>query len=112
MLEPPSQKIILVNAVEVRGNLIKYPQSYSIKYLPPDIQLKEKLVLNVNTDVSNSLRFENDIDIRDFILNLCYSYLTFREIKLKPQLKEQFRIGQLNELLVNIQRHLYRNWKV
>ena len=106
-----SQKFYIIPEKEVKGNLHKYQQKYSFAYLPRSNQLSEKLVLNVISDVSNSLRFENEIQFIEFLEDSVFSYITFLELKRNPQFREDFRMSQLDNIIRKISDKCYDEWK-
>lgn len=95
-------KINLIPNKEVSGNLQQYRQLYSIDFLQKNKDNNEKLVLNITTDMHNSLRFGNEVQLKEFIADMVYSIIIYKELRINPQFKESFRKGQLQGLIESV----------
>src|SRR3990167_1877192 len=88
-----------------------YRQLYNFSFLPKDGNLPSKISLNVSSDLVNSLRFSREIELREFIEDAVISYLMFLELTKKPYLKAEFRMAQLDELIVKLKAKCINEWK-
>jgi len=89
-----SNKIPIINETEVKGHFQAHRQIYSFSFLPKIADLPEKIELQVKTDVFNSLRFELENQLWQFVEDSFLAYMFFLELKVNPEYKEQFRIAQ------------------
>lgn len=105
------EKILLIDEKHVAGNLERHVQSYSIALLPKNLALPEKIVVNIKTDIFNSLRFSSEVEFWEFIEDLFLSYFKFIELKRKPDYISQFRLANLEEKIDKLKTACLNQWK-
>lgn len=106
-----SNKIPIIPETEVKGNIQKYRQLYSFSFLPRIVDLPEKIELQVKTDVFNSIRFELDNQLWQFVEDSFLAYMLFLELRNIPIYKEQFRVGQFNSHIDLLRKRCISEWK-
>ena len=106
-----SDKIPIIPEAEVKGNIQAHRQLYSFSFLPKTIDLSEKIELQVKTDVFNSIRFELDNQLWQFVEDSFFAYMVFLELKVNPQYKEKFRVAQLNSHIDLLKKKCINEWK-
>ena len=106
-----TSKITIIPETEVKGNIQAHRQLYSFSFLPKTIDLSEKIELQVKTDVFNSIRFELDNQLWQFVEDSFFAYMVFLELKVMPQYKEEFRLAQLQESLYRLKKRCIKEWE-
>ena len=106
-----SNKILIIPETEVKGNIKVHKQIYTFLFLPRLPDLPEKIELQVKTDVFNSLRFELDNQLWQFVEDSFLAYMIFLELKVIPTYKESFRIAQLNSHVDLLRKRCISEWK-
>ena len=106
-----TSKIQIINEAEVKGNIQAHRQLYSFSFLPKTIDLSEKIELQVKTDVFNSIRFELDNQLWQFVEDSFFAYMVFLELKVNPEHKKQFRVAQLYHHLKLLEDRIIDKWK-
>lgn len=106
-----TEKIPIIHETEVKGHFQAYKQSYSFSFLPKIADLPEKIELQVKTDKFNSIRFELDNQLWQFVEDSFLAYMEFLELKIIPTYKEQFRVAQLNTHINLLRKRCISEWK-
>ena len=106
-----SDKIPIINETEVKGNIKAYSQTYSFSFLPRIADLPEKMELQVKTDVFNTIRFELENPLWEFVENSFLAYIKFLELKINPEHKEQFRMTRLDYNLKLLRNRIISEWR-
>ena len=107
------QKINLIEPKEVTGNLQSYTQHYDLSFMPKTNLLNEKLILTINTDIQNSLRFMNENQFKEFIADCIYSLITFKELKynIDSNVKASFRNAHFEDIITKSRMDCINKWK-
>lgn len=106
-----TDKIPIIQETEVKGHIQAHKQLYSFSILPRNVNLPAKMELQVKTDVFNSLRFELDNQLWQFVEDAFLVYMIFLEFKVIPTYKEQFRVAQLNNNIELLRKRCISEWK-
>ena len=106
-----SNKIPIINETEVKGHFQAHKQLYSFSFLPRIVDLSEKMELQVKTDVFNSIRFELDNQLWQFVEDSFFAYMVFLELKVIPTYKDPFRVAQLNSHIDLLRKRCILEWK-
>ena len=104
-------KIPIIPETEVKGHIQAHKQIYSFSFLPKTIDLAEKIELQVKTDIFNSLRFELNNHLWQFVEDSFLAYMLFLELKVMPQYKEEFRLSQLQKGLYRLKKRCIKEWE-
>ena len=106
-----TDKIPIIHETEVKGHIQAHKQIYSFLFLPRMVDLPEKIELQVKTDRFNSIRFELENQLWQFVEDSFLVYMAFLELKVIPQYKEQFRIAQLNNHINLLREKCISEWR-
>lgn len=106
-----SNKIPIIPETEVKGHIQAHRQLYSFSFLPRIVDLPEKMELQVKTDIFNSIRFELENQLWQFVEDAFLAYMMFVELKVIPTYKEPFRVGQLNNHIDSLRKRCISEWK-
>ena len=104
-------KIPIIHETEVKGHIQAHRQIYSFLFLPRIVDLPEKIELQVKTDVFNSIRFELDNQLWQFVEDAFLSYMVFLELKVIPTYKDPFRVAQLNSHIDLLRKRCISEWR-